>query len=645
LACGEGPRATKAPSSLEVLDARTGNRTATLVGHRGFLAAIAFSCDGSRLAAGAEDGTVRIWDPARGTLLRELPGHGDLVWSVAFAPGGAVLASGSWDGTVRVWHVETGEEQRVLPSPAGRVYPVAFSEDGALLACGSLSGAVRLWETSGYEELATLSGHEGGVLDLEFAREDTLLISASMDETVRGWSTDELVLRPTSAHRGTVGPAGRLAVHREGTPPAFHLALRSHATGEALAELHPRRETVILRRQLSPDGRLVAAALYDGTIRVWSTVTGEHHATLVHDALVEYFAFSPDGATLVSGSWDGTVAAWSLATGGRLVHVPAHEAVVSGVTCSPDGRLVASASWGDPTVRLWDAETGAAVGALEGHNDGVHTVAWNHDGSVMASGSRDGTIRLWDPRGSCVAVLRGHSASVTRVCFSHAEPWRLASVSDDATVRIWDPASGEMLLTLAAGPTMKNVEFTRDDAHLVVDGSLVYSCRIADEWLAARDRYRDAAPAAAALVGRLAARNTGWRAVAVQVQDDDELDEILRDAALDEVLRRAAADRDRITELGARAEALLRAGRLEASRDACSALIALGGGASGEVDVALPQTLLRLAELARERERPDVAQQLLDAAAAVASRGRDTPAWREIREAAQASTTDGRKSG
>jgi WD40 repeat protein len=117
------------------------------------------------------------------------------------------------------------------------------------------------------------------------------------------------------------------------------------------------------------------------------------------------------------------------------------------VAFSHDSTLLASGSY-DTTVKIWDASSGECLRTLEHNNDEVYSVAFSHDSTSLASGSYDSVIKIWNIRnGECLQTLQGHRAYVNSLAFSR-DSTLLASASDDSTVKIWNVGNGECLQTL-----------------------------------------------------------------------------------------------------------------------------------------------------------------------------------------------------
>ncbi|MEH2323481.1 MAG: AAA-like domain-containing protein, partial [Nostoc sp.] len=114
-----------------------------------------------------------------------------------------------------------------------------------------------------------------------------------------------------------------------------------------------------------------------------------------HSSWVSSVVFSPDGKTLASASADKTIKLWNRDTGKEISTLSGHSSWVNSVVFSPDGKTLASAS-GDNTIKLWNRDTGKEISTLSGHSSWVNSVVFSPDGKTLASASGDNTIKLWN---------------------------------------------------------------------------------------------------------------------------------------------------------------------------------------------------------------------------------------------------------
>ncbi|KIX02554.1 uncharacterized protein Z518_08495 [Rhinocladiella mackenziei CBS 650.93] len=287
-------------------------------GYTGLVRSVAFSPDGTTLASGSDDKSVRVWDSATGIQLEQFNSHTDVVRSVSFSPDGTTIASGSSDTSVRVWDAATGMQLRKLVGHTDSVMSVAFSPDSIVIASGSWDRSVRIWDAATGRPLRQLTGHIYSVRSVVFSPDGTTIVSSSGDWSVRIWDT---------------------------------------ATGRPLRQLVGHTDSVT-SVAFSPDGTTIASSSDDRSVRVWDAATGVQLRQLDgHTYSVGSVVFSPDGTTIASGSFDKSVRIWDAATGWQLRQLVGHTDSVRSVAFSPDGTTIASGSF-DKSVRIWDAATG-----------------------------------------------------------------------------------------------------------------------------------------------------------------------------------------------------------------------------------------------------------------------------------------------
>jgi RNA polymerase sigma factor (sigma-70 family) len=402
---------TDDPKSVAIYlrDTSTGRALQELRGHRALIRSLVFAADGRTLVSGSHDKTVRFWDVARGKEVRRFD-EPDMVLAIALSPDGKTLATGSFHSTNSKWTVRfrdaaTGREQRRFQTDRF-VFHLAFSPDGKTLVAlapdngGQPTSTIYLWDVV-TGTLRNLGGQPAFLYTAAFSP-DSKTLATSSDGGIVLWDV------ATFKERGR--PGGQ------------------YASGPSVT--------------FSGDGKLLAW-VGNGTIRLWDVVAGKERRARAegHQSAVEAVVFLPDGKTLASASGDRTLRLWEAATGRPVRQYALPGALGSRGWFAPDGSALA---WGDGRrIAQVDVVTGKPLRSFD-FPDVLYHFAVPPDGKFLAAFGRDEVLRLVDrATGKVVRELRKDADRAAR--FALAPDGRTLALGDyeHDTIRLVDVTTGE----------------------------------------------------------------------------------------------------------------------------------------------------------------------------------------------------------
>ncbi len=280
-----------------------------------------------------------------------------------------------------------------------------------------------------------------GMLWLSRALEEIASNSPGIERAVRaslgGWHSRAKLVERTLSHGGAVhavafSPDGRMLA-----TASADLSVRLWDVAKGGLLCSPiRHEKTVRAIAFSPDGRILATASDDGAMRQWDAMTGAVVGTAsLHGAAVTGVCFRADGLRIATGSASGAHCLWATATGLAIGEPEAEGALIMAIAFSPDGRRLALAG-DDGLVRIRETEKGMLVGEMLRHDAPVIALAFSADGQRLVSGCMDGRVRLWDTDGW--SKLAEIGCQVKPGCLAHSPAGRsIAMASREGTARVW----------------------------------------------------------------------------------------------------------------------------------------------------------------------------------------------------------------
>ena len=497
----------------------------TLEGHMGAVTGAAYVCGGTRVASCSLDGSVRIWNPITRQPLHVLREFGHWATCLCVSADDATVYAGSLDGTVMAWSAVTGRVVRRVRVP--RLEPVVSlaigpgGTEGEQLAVGTRAEpghggapAVLVWRAGAW--VARFDGHDGhDVCGVSLSPAAPVVASAGSDGSVRVWGCSTQLCSET---------VGRALLPNDGTPDATELGCaedivaqdigaRSPSTSIAGADgvlpqtTHARAHAGAINALAFCRGRegmdpLLVSCGADGEAKVWDCSRegmGELQTVFDgHGSSPVLAACSEDGAgvgqCVYTASRDGVVLRWDAMHGAERAMLVSHESRVQALATDAQGSLLAS---GDARglLNLWEVAGGSLVTepltVAAAHADGIACLAFSSGGGIegatgtrlLASGALDGTVRLWDTRGSGGPLQTAGSplkaTPVVDLC-PHARAVRcmawgdvagrevLATGAADGSLWLWDArAHSKPFASVGAGyqgegDPIKGLAFLRD---------------------------------------------------------------------------------------------------------------------------------------------------------------------------------------
>lgn len=528
--------------TLLIWDVATGKLLKSIKRQRARINALRILEDNKTLLCENYDGSVRLWDVTTGLEIKNFnpkssDGFGGVLRSAfgyEVTTAGLYLneiqenglyAVGYKNGKIRLKDATTGQLQKTFQGAKERVSQLVFSPDGTCLAANYANTPIRLWDITTGQSLKTLTQNATMWGVLTFSKDGKTLASQKQSGEIELWDV------ATKTLRTTLGEDLRIPIHILAFSPDAKTVVAANPNGEIrIWDTHTGAEVSVFSTghtrkfgalAFSPDSTLLASG-HINTIMLWDARTFTQLSNRVDtNAWINAVVFSPDGSTLnsvksfrfkkqtrgpfIKEGVRSTLSLWDTGTGDKLSDLPV-ESYLGDLPKLPERQNSSSSSSGANgvvvfsqngsmlattlnskkatedyrfTVHLWNIPHRTVNLTLKGHTDNVKALAFTPEGQTLASGSDDGTIRLWETS-TGTEILKLQPAGKTSALAFSMDGKILASVSSSIQIQLWDTATGKQLTPLKGQNGFVNVLAFSANSKILASGSRDGTVRLWD---------------------------------------------------------------------------------------------------------------------------------------------------------------------
>ncbi|KAF9182509.1 U3 small nucleolar RNA-associated protein 13 [Haplosporangium sp. Z 767] len=422
---------TTVGEDIDVIEIKTGKKLWRLKGDTEIITTFAVTPDGHTLVSASRSLLLKTWDLRTGTLTRSLKAHDAPIIVMAIDPTSTLVATGSADSTVKVWDIAGGFCTHNFRGHGGVISAVLFHPDQSKwwLCSGADDCTVRVWDLKSRKPVAVLESHVSVIRGLAVSNSGNTLISGSRDKVVNVWDLTTMSLATTY--------------------PIYE-------TLESIGILQKSKFQTIGNKDVS-DKEMFYTAGDAGIIRIWDLKSGELIAKQKEEqgskSGVSDVLYNTESQQLVSVTSDQNILFFDIEAGLKRVKqiVGYNDEIIDVAYIGEEENHLAVAA-NSEQIRIFNLKE-FECDLIYGHSDIVICLDRNTDGTLLASGSKDNTAKVWtldlenedaDERYKCIGTCVGHTEAIGAVALTRKTDGLLLTGSQDRTIKCWDLSTADL---------------------------------------------------------------------------------------------------------------------------------------------------------------------------------------------------------